>query len=296
MALALCCTKTDLRGRELAQHGSLQFPIACYRDDLAQGPVPWHWHTELEVLVVAKGLAVAAVGKRRFLLGPGEGVFINSEVLHAVWDREESGCRLHSAVFHPRLVGGGQDSVFWSDYLQPLLENENQECSLFDGSAPWHREAVQAIESAWTGCAEEPAGYEFEVRGALSRLIFLLSRHRPAPQACRPGKAAREEERVKRMLEYIHQRYASELTTAAIASSALISESECLRCFRRVIGLSPIQYVMRYRVQKAAELLSASALSVSEAGARCGFQDASYFAKTFRALKGCTPSQYRKKC
>ena len=45
--------------------------------------------------------------------------------------------------------------------------------------------------------------------------------------------------------------------------------------------------------QKAAELLASGTMSVAEAGALCGFEDASYFTKTFREMKGCTPSAYR---
>ena len=295
MTLPPCQPTIDESGRELVQHGPARFPIACYHDDLAREPVPWHWHTELEALVISEGEAVVAAGTRRFTIRQGEGILINSGVLHAAWNHGRPDCRIHSAVFHPRLVGGREDSVFWTDYLQPLLGNKERECVLFDGSEAWSREAVQAIEAAWKNCAEQPPGYEFWTREALSRLIFLLSGHQLSAQPPRSGKSLREEGRVKLMLKYIHSHYASELNTSAIAHSAMVSESECLRCFRSVIGIPPIQYVMQYRVQKAAELLSASDLSIAEIGARCGFQDASYFAKIFHALKGLSPSGYRKK-
>lgn len=295
MALSLCATVTNEQGRELVRHGQAAFPIACYHDDLEREPVPWHWHPELEVLVVSEGAAEVAAGAARFTLKSGEGAFIGAGVLHAAWPAGQGGCRLHSAVFHPRLVGGGQDSVFWSKYLQPLLGEGGRDHVRLDGSEGWHGQAVEEIEAAWESCAREPPGYEFQVRSALSNLIFLLSRHQSAVPAPRPGRAAREEGRVKLMLEYIHRHYACELTAGAIAGAAAVSQSECLRCFREVIGLTPIQYAVQYRVQRAAELLSASALPVAEVGARCGFQDASYFAKAFRAQKGCAPSAYRRK-
>lgn len=295
MALALCNTQINEQGRELVQHGAAQFPIACYHDDLSVDAVPWHWHPELEVLVVSEGTATAAVGAERFPMGPGQGLFINTQVLHAVWGQEGTGCRLHSAVFHPRLVGGSLDSVFWSKYLQPLLGEGGPECVCLNGSEGWHRSAVQAIEGAWESCAEESQGYEFRVRGELSQLILLLScRHAPASPA-KSEKLLRDEGRIKLMLEYIHRNYAGPLTSAAISGAAAVSESECLRCFRSIIGLPPIQYVTQYRLQRAAELLTSTPeLSVAEVGARCGFQDASYFAKTFHALKGCAPSDYRR--
>ena len=96
------------------------------------------------------------------------------------------------------------------------------------------------------------------------------------------------------MLQYIQEHYGGELTLAKIAESASVSENECLRCFRSMIGSTPIQYVKQLRVQKAAELLVSTNRKISDIGAECGFQEMSYFAKTFRELKGCTPGDFRK--
>lgn len=295
MALALCGTQINEQGQELAQHGTPQFPIACYHDDLTIDPVPWHWHPELEIFTVSQGTAIAAAGAERFTVRQGEGMFINAGVLHAAWAEDGANCRFHSAVFHPLLVGGSRDSVFWSKYLQPLTAKGGRECVHFDGSEGWHTQAVRAIESTWHSCAEEPPGYEFQAREALSQLILLLTRRRAPDLPAKSEKVLRDEGRVKLMLEYIQRNCAGPLTTAAIAHAAAVSESECLRCFRSVIGLPPIQYVTQYRVQRAAELLLSSTLGIAEIGAKCGFQDASYFSKTFHGQKGCTPSEYRKR-
>lgn len=295
MAITLCGTKTNRQGMELAQHGTGLFPIACYYEDLSREPVPWHWHYELEVGVILRGRAVVCAGTERFALGPGEGFFINSEVLHALWSQDASPCLLRSAVFHPRLIGGSVDSVFWQNYVGPLIADGARQSVRFDGTAPWHRQAAEAVADAWQSCAGEAPGHDLQVREALSRLAFLLSRHRPARADRPPEKVLRNEARVKRMLRFIEDNYDSPLTTAAIAGSAMVSESECLRCFRSTIGAAPIQYLKQFRIQKAAELLLSSGESVGEIGAKCGFPDASYFAKTFRELKGCTPSDYRKR-
>lgn len=286
-------TVIDAHGRDLARHGSALLPIACYEDDVNRLDIPWHWHVELEAVVVTRGRAILTAGAERYLVGEGEGVFINSGVLHTTRPLGEPECQVRWTVFHPRLVGGSLDSVFWADYVQPLMNDGGRKGVHFDGSAPWHGEAVRAVEAAWRSCVEEPPGYEFQIRGALSELVFLLTSHRPA-EASRPsGKALREEERIKVMLQYIQEHYASPLSTAAIARSAMVSESECLRCFRSVIGTPPVQYVKQFRLQKAAELLVSTSWSVSEIGAQCGYEDASYFTKTFREEKGVTPSAYR---
>lgn len=295
MAISSCGSATDHQGRELVEHGTALFPAACYLDDPIRTPVPWHWHTELEAGIVTQGTAVIAVGAERFILEEGGGFFITSGVLHTALPYEQTDCRLHSVVFHPRLVGGGIDSIFWQNYVQPLLAEGAPQYIRFAPEEPWHQEALRAIETAWDACAREMPGYDLRMRDALSRLAFLLSRNCPAGGAPLSKKALRDEGRMKQMLQFIQIHYAEAITAAAIAKSAAISESECLRCFRATIGTSPSQYLKQFRIQQAAELLASTAWGAAEVGAQCGFQDASYFAKTFRQLKGCTPSEYRQK-
>lgn len=295
MGSQICSATMDAQKRELVVHGSPLFPVGCYHDDISEQTVPWHWHEELEAVVVTTGAAEVSAGGERRTVRQGEGFFINSGILHSVWPAEPGECRLHSLVFHPRLVGGSLDSIFWQGYLEPLLSDadRNRICWL-DSAMPWHQEALEAVENGWQACANELPGYEFTVREALSRLIFLLVDHCPVTPKKLSEKAVRDAKRIKTMLQYIGSNYGEALTTADIARCAAISESECLRCFRAMVGTTPIQYVKQLRIQKAAELLAGSQEKIADIGALCGFQEMSYFAKSFRAVKGCTPSQYRK--
>lgn len=295
MALAECNTTVDSRGRELLQHGTTAFPIACYHDDFSKMDVPWHWHEELEAVVISAGSCTVAAGNEKRILRAGEGFFINSGILHAAWDDAETGCRFHSLVFHPRLVGGSLDSVFHQRYIQPLLDHPALDLVSLSPDIPWQKAALEAIEAAWQNCSAEPAAYEFRVRSALSELVWQLHRNLPPVHRSDSGKTIRDAERIKAMLAFIHEHFSAELTTRRIASSAAISDSEALRCFRATIGTSPIRYVKQYRIQQAAQQLTETDDKVSEIAARCGFQDMSYFTKTFREEMSCTPSEYRSK-
>ena len=85
MALALNCgIPSTPQGRELVQHGSALFPIACYEERLTCYSVPWHWHEDFEYILAYEGTVTVGVDKKRICLAEGEGVFINSGVLHAV--------------------------------------------------------------------------------------------------------------------------------------------------------------------------------------------------------------------
>lgn len=293
MAVSLCLTQTDAAGRELVHHGTAPFPVACYHDDLAAVPVTWHWHEELEVLLVSEGSVLAFAGAEKYTLQEGCGVFVNAGVLHADQPAAPGGCRLHSLVFHPRLVGGSPDSVFWQNYLHPLVSDASRGCVYLDKDVPWQRQALGDIERAYQAVAREEPGYEFHTRAALSDLIFLLVAHAQAGRAL-PKKALRNADRIKTMLQFVQEHYAEAVSLEDIAASAAISVSECLRCFHDMIGTTPNQYLRRYRAQRAAELLCSTGLRATDIALQCGFQDESYFARAFRQVYGCGPTEYRR--
>ena len=294
MSISSCTALADEQGKELARHGTPAFPAACYRDDLNELSVPWHWHEELELVTVAEGTLSASAGGTILTIKQGDGIFLNKETLHQMQKGEDASCRLHSLVFHGRLVGGGMDSIFWQKYLEPLLFDSGFPLCLLSRGIPWQEEALLAAEKAWRSCSEEPPGFEFSVRNALSDFLYLLHANRPAVRQSRPSpKALREQERLKQMLAYIHGHSCEELDVRRIAESALISESECLRCFKHVIGTTPIRYVRQYRLQKAAGLLASSDKPVAAVAASCGFQEMSYFAKAFREAHSMTPTAWR---
>lgn len=295
MALSFCNSTTDGRNRELVRHGTPPFPLACYwHDRESVNRVPWHWHDELETVLVKEGRVTVFVEGERRELGAGEGCFIASGALHHVLWEGEGPVDVRSVVFHPRLVGGSVESVFWQGYLRPLLSDGANRCVWLSGNLSWEREALEAMELAWQTCKEELPGFEFLAREGLSRLIFLLFAHHPAARKPPSKKALRDGERVKEMLRFIQEHFPEELTAARIAQSAAISESECLRCFRSVMGTTPMRYLRQFRVQRAAELLETTEEKIADVGAACGFQEMSYFARAFRDLKGRPPSRYRR--
>lgn len=294
MSLSICSTSVDNKGRELVQQGSTSFPIACYQDNLKSIEVPWHWHEELEAGIITEGCAIVAVGNEKYTLHPGDGFFVNSEILHSVHSATLDSCHFHSLVFHPRLVGGSLDSIYYQNYVQPLMDNHNLEGLFLTPSVPWQADALNAIENAWQPCVHEPLGFEFKVRNALSELILTLQNNLPVIKTQSGSKAQRNGERIKWMLQYVHDHFADELNITKIAEAAAISESECLRCFKSTIGTTPIQYVRQYRITQACQMLATTHTRISDVAHLCGFQDLSYFTKTFREAKGCVPSEYRR--
>ena len=284
----------DEHGREIRAHGSALFPAAYYSANLSERSIAWHWHDEFEVGYVTQGRVALDVGSQHRELCEGEGFFINLGVLHAFNAVPGFPGRLKSIVFGPSLIEGRTDSVFWQRYLKPVAAAGNMPAMFFGRQEDWHAEAVRTLDGAWSVLRRQEPEYELALRYLLSHFLYLLTRHLPEETADNSGRSVRENERIKLMLSYIREHFAEPLTTEDIARSAMISASECLRCFHNVIGTTPIQYSKQYRIIKASHLLQTTELRITEIGERCGFHDMSYFAKTFREVLGCSPGEYRR--
>ena len=282
----------DAAGREQAQHGSPLFPIACYAEDLSCFSVAWHWHEEFEFILAALGPIHVDVNKTRLTLQTGQGVFINSGALHAV-EPAEGRALLHSGVFQPRLVGG-MDTVFWQKLIRPLLQPGTPPFFLLDEAVPWQRQVLLCLREAWKGVADEPFDYENRVRYHLTAALRLLITQ------CVSGKVKVSEqeqiasERMKQMLRYVEEHYAEELTVEKLADCVALSESACLRSFRQFLGITPIQYVKQFRVEKAAELLRTTPQRVQDIAARVGYESQGRFAQAFYDQFRLTPLEYRR--
>ena len=111
--IAPCTCPTDPHKRELKNHGSFDFPAACYENTLNTLPVPWHWHDELELSTTEEGSVTVHIGSEIYRMEKGDGCFINAGVLHAFEKNDSPNATEHAVVFHPRLVGGSMDSIFW---------------------------------------------------------------------------------------------------------------------------------------------------------------------------------------
>ncbi len=286
-------TFVDETGKEGVKMGTAAFPIACYHDTRIYAM--WHWHEEFEVHIVKKGAVLFRVGCETHLLKEGEAVFVNSRGMHQIEPAGEKAPMTHCVCWHPRLVGGSPESIFWQEYVEPLARNKGFQGMKLSPEIPWQKTVIDCIENCWLANEQEAPGYTLYSRSMLSEVLLQFCEHRNLQQTIPTSRELLDAFRIKRMLEYIHENCSEHLSSERIATFMDISESECLRCFHRTINTTPMQYVQQYRIQKAAYLLEQTDSKIVDIGIQCGFQEMGYFAKVFRKLMGCTPSEWRKR-
>jgi AraC-like DNA-binding protein len=93
-------------------------------------------------------------------------------------------------------------------------------------------------------------------------------------------------------LQIIAERYAQPLDIHTLARAVHLSPKHFARKFKAAVGMPPMEYLRRHRLQQAAQQL-ASDDSIGHIAARCGFEDAAHFSRVFKAHFGMAPNPYR---
>lgn len=101
------------------------------------------------------------------------------------------------------------------------------------------------------------------------------------------------DDRVLKVMAYVKDNFKQEITTESLASLVFVTKAHLGRLFRETLGYSPIQYVLRTRIQYAQRLLITTDFSILTIANEVGINDVSYFIRLFKQKIGFTPQEYR---
>jgi len=99
---------------------------------------------------------------------------------------------------------------------------------------------------------------------------------------------------IEKAIAFMHQHFGKKLTIAELARIANMSESHFMRIFKKETGLTPMEFLIRTRLEKAKKLLRMGGKKVTETALECGFNSTSHFSSCFTKYLGMTPSEYKK--
>ena len=269
-------------------HGTKAFPIEFYSLDPnhRQYIMPPHWHTEAEIIAVTEGQFDLYLNKRHYPMKTGDVAFVNPGVIH---HGEPQNCKYECIVFKlDMLLQSGGSAV--NRYIKPL---STRQCSVIEyfecGANSAAESATHALFSLFHGHAEQD---ELAVYAALYTLLNALYRTNSVKETYQ-GKAEEKQLRqLTKLLEWIEDHYTERITLSDLSRASGLNEKYLCRFFKSYTSNSPIDYINRLRIEKAANDLRH--LSVTEAAYANGFNDSAYFSKIFSRVMGMSPRQYQK--
>lgn len=98
---------------------------------------------------------------------------------------------------------------------------------------------------------------------------------------------------IKEALSFIEQNFQNDITVEEIAACCGLNRSYFGKIFHEVLGKSPQEFLISYRMTKATELLKLTSLSIAEVGSAVGYSNQLHFSRAFKKIYGISPRQWR---
>jgi AraC family transcriptional regulator len=139
------------------------------------------------------------------------------------------------------------------------------------------------------GC---PSGWLFAEYMGLSFATVLLSQHMLSPvRLCYRGGLSRT--KLRQVSEFIHDNLSGSLSVADMANLVQMGSCHFARAFKESTGMSPHQFVLRRRIERALQMLKETHVSLAGVAYELGFSSQGHFSTVFRKAAGVSPSEYR---
>ncbi len=280
--------------RETQERGTFDFPLEYHYVDEnhPRYEMMYHWHSEYEIIYIIDGEMQLNLDGKELSANKGDVIFIGDRVCHGGHPKN---CIYACFVFDLHLFNTGSNLI--SKQVNRLLDHEIKMERYIPASLTAITGIVCDMVSVMT---ERKEGYELVLYGQLYQVIgAFLANHlyveRKVSNA--NGKVssnARGRTLIKRVIEYIEEHYSEPITLTELAKIANMSNKYFCTFFYNYTHRTPIDYVNYYRVECACEQLHLTNKSIIDIAYDTGFNDASYFTKTFKKYIGITPLAYRK--
>lgn len=279
---------------ERKSHTSLDFPYNTY---LCSIPldfqfVPTHWHRELEIIVIKKGTGIISLNLNSNHVTEGDIILVLPGELHSIRQDGQNSMEYENIFFKQELLRTGTDDLCHREFLDPLFTGLIDIPSHITPNSPLYTTLHTCITQLDTCCAKQPYGYQLLIKGTLFQLFFSLINNYPRKTS--GIKRTYALEKLKLILSYIELHYSESISISEIAQVCHYSDSHFMKFFKNCMGISFCQYVNEYRLQIAAQLIKDSDETILSVATACGFDNLSYFNRSFKKKYGLSPGKYRK--
>lgn len=284
---------------EKEKHGTAQFPVGIHKLEYpADTDVMFyvHWHQEFEFLVLTEGKVLFTIEDREYVMNPGDIVFINSNYLHMAKNICGGVCSFYAIDFSYHVLNEDIHSIFSKKFIRPILNDKYVFPEFMpvseDEDKCWQKDIRNYLHEIGECPEHELEPFELMIRSRILAIWDILDKNCVRAQKDNDIEN-RYSERLEPVISYIKENYAYEITLGELAAILPMSEGQFSRVFKQTMKLSPIQYLMRYRILQSCKLLQDTEKKIGEIANLSGFNNISYFNRVFLNTIGCTPKEYR---
>ncbi|MFD0673757.1 helix-turn-helix domain-containing protein [Cohnella sp. GCM10027633] len=278
-----------------------EFPFVVQRYNIRKGTeIPSHAHDFYELVYVVSGSATHEMADHRYALRPGDVFILEPHASHRYEASPHEDTIVYNVLF---------DTAFLQREIETLLRLPGFVDFFY--LAPFHRASasfvpfirldelqsgllLDSLKRMETELAERQAGYPLLVKNRWIECLIMLSRfHRDGTSGNRPELSDRE--RIESIRHLIETNYTRSFSLEQLSKLCGMSVSSFTAKFKDATGMSMLEYKQSVQIRHACRLLETTDDKVVAIALETGFDDISFFNRTFRKIKGRTPKDYRRR-
>ncbi|PLR76708.1 hypothetical protein CU633_14210 [Bacillus sp. V3-13] len=259
----------------------IQTPQLIAIDELKRNPKhnkSLHKHEHTEILFIQEGQGDFKINGAVYTLNRGDLLLINPHIEHGAAASVEMNIRGFSlTIANLQLSGLPKGSIIQSDD-SPILKAQEH-----------HMTINKYIEDINEEFKNKDLGSQEIISSLLQTLIIKILR---TLHSTKSNDNSSISEKVKK---YISENYNSDISLNELANIVYVNPYHLAHTFKDEVGISPIQYLIKHRIEVAKSMLLHTNLTIREIAYKVGYPNANYFNLLFKKFTGQSPGKFRKR-
>ena len=277
--------------KENKPHGTKDDPFSTYHIENAgrSFQIPVHWHDEFEIIYVRSGFLTVSISGESYIGKTGEAFVVSPGNLHLMGSQTGT-VDYYTFLFPLKYISFRTDDMLDEKLLEPLNSGHLMICPRVKDTAKELCEQLIEIYEAKNDESESKITTQVRTKIILLQFILEMWKKGFVIENDTSGRNTVEKE----MVSYIQQNFTGKISLREFGEQFHLSEKYISRYFKEHFHITLSQYVTYLRLEHAKQLLQDTDIPVTDVAMQSGYQNVSYFIRSFQKAYAVSPLKYRK--
>ena len=277
--------------KENKPHGTKDDPFSTYHIENAgrSFQIPVHWHDEFEIIYVRSGFLTVSISGKSYIGKTGDAFVVSPGNLHLMGSQTGT-VDYYTFLFPLKYISFRTDDMLDEKLLEPLNSGHLMICPRVNDTAKELCEQLIKIYEAKNDESESKITTQVRTKIILLQFILEMWKKGFVIENDTSGRNIVEKE----MVSYIQQNFTGKISLREFGEQFHLSEKYISRYFKEHFHITLSQYVTYLRLEHAKQLLQDTDIPVTDVAMQSGYQNVSYFIRSFQKAYAVSPLKYRK--
>ena len=277
--------------KENKPHGTKDDPFSTYHIENAgrSFQIPVHWHDEFEIIYVRSGFLTVSISGESYIGKTGDAFVVSPGNLHLMGSQTGT-VDYYTFLFPLKYISFRTDDMLDEKLLEPLNSGHLMICPRVNDTAKELCEQLIKIYEAKNDESESKITTQVRTKIILLQFILEMWKKGFVIENDTSGRNTVEKE----MVSYIQQNFTGKISLREFGEQFHLSEKYISRYFKEHFHITLSQYVTYLRLEHAKQLLQDTDIPVTDVAMQSGYQNVSYFIRSFQKAYAVSPLKYIK--